>query len=139
MTSIQKKHKTSLAEYATEVKRLVVLAYPDLPAIHRKRPGLDSFDTTVGNEYTMYLQRHLLAVVPDSLKDAVPVGNKFLQVKENTPLPQHEIIVIDCLLSFLWGWWRTSMASSSVIGISSKHGMPRLRAGMLCLMLALPD
>lgn len=83
LTTIGKEHKTSLAEYATEVKGLVWLACPNLLAIHRRRIGLDTFHMTLGNAY---LQRHLLAVGPDSLEEAVR-ADQIKQVKGNLPNP----------------------------------------------------
>lgn len=51
LTSIRINHKASLAEHTTSVKRLVGLAYPVLPEIHRRLIGLDTYHTTLGNAY----------------------------------------------------------------------------------------
>lgn len=79
LTSLRKNSATSLAEHVAEVK-LVNMAYPDVPVVHRRRMGLDRFHITLGSAY---FQRHLLAVPPDTVEATVRAGNEFLQVKMN--------------------------------------------------------
>lgn len=74
----RKDPKVSLQAHATEIERLTNIAYADLPEQYRANMALDTFSTTVGNTY---LQRHLLAVAPDTLEAAVRAGNEFLQVQ----------------------------------------------------------
>lgn len=49
------------AEHGAEVKKLVDVAYPDVPVVHRQQIGLYTFYSKLGSAY---LQRHLLEVVP---------------------------------------------------------------------------
>lgn len=57
------------------------LAYPDVPVVHRRWIGLDTFRSTLGNPYRT---GHLLVVAPDSVEAAVRAGNYFFQVKVST-------------------------------------------------------
>lgn len=61
LTIIRKDATTFLAEHATEIKRLVGLAHPDIPDMHKRQIRQDTFHTTLGNAC---LQRHLLEVAP---------------------------------------------------------------------------
>ena len=79
--SLKRGHKTSLQEHATEVERLVNIAYADLPDQHRVGMIRDTFQSTVGDAA---LQRHLLAVGANTLTDAVRAGNEFLQVQSTS-------------------------------------------------------
>ena len=65
-----------------EVERLVNLAYPTLPDVHRATMALDLFCSSLGHAY---LQRHLLAVPTPTLADAVQAGNEYLQIR---PTPE---------------------------------------------------
>jgi hypothetical protein len=66
-------------------------AYQDLPQDHRQRLVLDTFQNTINHAY---LQRHLLAINPRTLKDAVRAGNEFLQIK-TTNFPGSQVRSID--------------------------------------------
>ena len=77
ITSLRRDHQTSLQAHAAEVDRLVKVAYADLPGRHQSGLVLDTFCSTLGHSY---LQRHLLAVQPQTIEEAVRAGNEFLQV-----------------------------------------------------------
>lgn len=65
----------SLQEHATEVQRLVGLAFVKLPGDCRHRMMLDIFYTSLSNAS---LQRHLLAAETTTLDSAVGTGHAFL-------------------------------------------------------------
>ena len=67
-----------LQEHAAEVKRLVNIAYGDLPPDHRAGMRLETFCNTLGY---LPLQRHLLAIPTHTLEDAVRTGNECMQMK----------------------------------------------------------
>ena len=76
--TLKREFKVTLQEHAAEVQRLVGIAYGDLNEAHRTRMALESFSNTLNNSY---LQRHLLAVQPGTIADAVRAGNEYLQVR----------------------------------------------------------
>lgn len=78
LNGLRRDSSTTLQEHASEVQRLVEIAYADLPRHNRESMVIDTFCNTIGNAY---LQRHLLAVPTDTLEDAVRAGNEFLQIK----------------------------------------------------------
>lgn len=78
LLSLKKDYKTGLQEHAGEVEGLVELAFADLPDRTRQEMALETFGNTLGNAY---LQRHLLAVRPETLEEAVRTGNEFLQIR----------------------------------------------------------
>ena len=78
LTSIKKEFKTSLQEHASRIEELVQIAYPDMEEALRLEMSLDSFCNSLG---LPALQRHLLAMRPESLQAAVLAGNEYLQVK----------------------------------------------------------
>ena len=78
LLSLKKDYKTGLQEHAGDVEGLVELAFADLPDRTRQEMALETFGSTLGNAY---LQRHLLAVRPESLEEAVRTGNEFLQIR----------------------------------------------------------
>ena len=81
LTSLKRDARLSLTDHATEVKRLVEAAYADLPQTHRQEMILDLFCNSLNQAY---LQRHLLAIRPQSLAEAVKAGNEYLQIKPNS-------------------------------------------------------
>ena len=81
LTNLRRDTKLSLTDHATEVKRLVEEAYTDLPRKHRQEMTLDLFCNSLNHAC---LQRHLLAMKPQSLTEAVQVRNKYLQIRSNT-------------------------------------------------------
>ena len=76
--SLKRENRTTLQEHATEVTRLVNLAYEDLSGEQRQTMAKDLFQTTIGNPY---LQRHLLAVRAHTMEEAMQAGNEYLQVQ----------------------------------------------------------
>jgi hypothetical protein len=91
LSTLRKETKTTLQEHASEVTRLMNIAYADLPVEHRQRMTLDMFQGTLGNAY---LQRHLLAVDAHTLEDTVRAGSEFLQIKP-TNFPSSHVHVVE--------------------------------------------
>ena len=81
LTSLKRNARLSLTDPATEVKRLVKAADADLPQTHRQEIILDLFCNSLNQAY---LQRHLLAIRPQSLSEAVKAGNEYIQIKPNS-------------------------------------------------------
>ena len=81
--------KLSLEDHATEIKKLVGAAYADLPRHHQKDMTLDIFCNSLNHAY---LQRHLLAIKPRSLAEAVEAGSEyganFRQIDEDKAIDQ---------------------------------------------------
>jgi hypothetical protein len=78
LAALRRAAKTTLQEHASEVERLVNLAYEGLPDDGRATMALEVFCSTLGNAY---LQRHLLAIDPADLPSAVKAGNEYLQIR----------------------------------------------------------
>lgn len=78
LATLRREPRTSLQEHAAIVERLVSTAYAELPRHNQHDMKLDTFQTSLGHPY---LQRHLLAIQPRTLEDAVRAGNEFLQVQ----------------------------------------------------------
>ena len=78
LSTLRKEYRTSLQEHAAEVERLITIAYGELPIEYQAGLKAETFCSTLGY---MPLQRHLLAVPANTLKDAVRAGNEFLQIK----------------------------------------------------------
>jgi hypothetical protein len=91
ITLLRKEGKTTLQEHAAEVTKLMNNAYQDLPQEHRQRLILDTFQNTINNTY---MQRHLLAINPRDIKEAIKAGNEFLQIK-NTNFPGSQIRAVE--------------------------------------------
>ena len=81
---LKRDYKITLQEHASEVEKLVGIAYEDLPPRHREQMALDTFHSSLGNAY---LQRHLLAIPTPNLEMAVRAGNDYLQIKPTGPVP----------------------------------------------------
>ena len=81
LTSLKRDARLSLTDHATEVKRLVEAAYTDLLQTHRQEMILDLFCNSLNQAY---LQRHILAIRPQSLAEAVKAGNEYLQIMPNS-------------------------------------------------------
>lgn len=77
LTALKRGFRTSLHTHAAEVEKLVSLAYADLPLRHQQEMALEKFQNSLGNAY---LQRHLLAMHPQTLEDAVRASSEFLQI-----------------------------------------------------------
>lgn len=78
LVTLRREQRTSLQEHAAEVNRLVSTAYAELPRHHQQEMKLDTFQTSLGNSN---LQRHLLAIQPQTLEAAVQAGNDYLQIQ----------------------------------------------------------
>lgn len=78
LTNLRKDQRTTLHDHATTVRRLVSVAYADLPQRNQEDMRMDRFLTTLGHAP---LQRHMLAVNPLTLDEAVRTGNDFLQIR----------------------------------------------------------
>jgi hypothetical protein len=91
LSTLKREPRTTLQEHATEVTRLMNVAYAELPLEHRQRMTLDMFQGTLGNAY---LQRHLLAVDARTLEDTVRAGSEFLQIKP-TSFPNSQVHIVE--------------------------------------------
>lgn len=103
LAGLKRDSRTSLHEHAELVRRLVNIAYADLPSVHAHKMALDTFQTTLGDTS---LQRHLLAIDTPDLETAVRAGNEYLQiqpargtgtnirqVEESTSMPEGTVAV----------------------------------------------
>ena len=89
LTRLRKEPGTALQEHATQVEKLVNLAHGDLPANYREGMLMDQFSSTLGYPA---LQRHLLAVAPTTIEEAVRAGNEFLQVHLTANRPHRPVV-----------------------------------------------
>ena len=80
LTTIRRDPKVTLQEHATEVQKLIGIAYEDLPTRNREAMILETFCNTLGH---IHLQSHLLAVGPVTLEAAITAGNEFLQLRNH--------------------------------------------------------
>ena len=78
LSQLKRDNKTSLHEHASRVEELVKIAYPDLEPELRMEMAVDHFSNGLNNSA---LQKHLLAVRPHALQEAVTAGNEYLQIK----------------------------------------------------------
>lgn len=62
---------TTLQEHATEVQRLLLVAYEDSPERHRLNMALGMFSSSLGNAH---LQKHLMAIGVETLEVALRRG-----------------------------------------------------------------
>ena len=81
LTKLKKSPNTSLHCHATEVERLVRVAYSEVPDGQRSELAIETFCNTLANTQ---LQRHLLAVDTPDMQSAVRAGNEFLQIQPNS-------------------------------------------------------
>ena len=77
LTALKKDSRTTLQEHATEVERLVSIAYSEMEADQQVHVAVETFAATLNHAH---LQRHLLAGDIPSLETAVRAGNEFLQI-----------------------------------------------------------
>ena len=80
LNNLKRDHRRSLHDHAVDVERLVRKAFAELPDETQASMMLDSFCSSLCNAA---LQRHLLAIQPDTLTAAVQHGNEFLQIKQD--------------------------------------------------------
>jgi hypothetical protein len=92
LNSLKKNPQQTLHEHAAEIQRLVSLAYQDLPDRNQNTLALECFFNTLSHPA---LQRHLLAIQPDSLTQAVQAGNEFLQIKPASQQPRSSIHALE--------------------------------------------
>ena len=78
LSSLKKDVWCSLHDHATMVEKLVRRAYEELPLAVQENMMLDMFCSTLGNAT---LQRHLLAMRPNTMMEAVQHGNEYFQVR----------------------------------------------------------
>ena len=76
--NIKREKRTSLHEHAAKIEELMAVAYPTMQIRHRMEMAVDNFSCSLNNPD---LQKHLLAVRPHTLHEAVSAGNEFLQLK----------------------------------------------------------
>jgi hypothetical protein len=88
LNGFKRNTQQTLHEHAAEIQRLISLAYQDLPEENRNTLALESFHNTLGQPT---LQRHLLAMRPSTLTEAVQAGNEFLQIKQASQSPRPNI------------------------------------------------
>ena len=86
----KKGFKTTLQEHTSNMQSLVDVAYASLPSTTRQDMYLECFQSSLGSTA---LQRHLLAIRPTTLAEAVLAGNEYLQVQVRPTLPSaiHQI------------------------------------------------
>jgi len=80
LMQLSKSTKTGMHEHATEVQRLVGLAFPTLPALDQEALSLDYFNRSMDNKA---LQRHMLALRPANVAEAVQAAEEFATVGGN--------------------------------------------------------
>ena len=86
----RRKKQTSLNEHAARIDELVTTAYSVIQARLRMELAVDNFSCSLNNPD---LQKHLLAVRPRTLEEAVSAGNEFLQIKASD---DSSIRQVDC-------------------------------------------
>ena len=86
LSHLKKDVHCTLHEHATQVEKLIRGAYGDLPEETQANLALETFCSSLGNAA---LQRHLLAVRPETLAEAILHGNEFMQVKQDRPQAEH--------------------------------------------------
>ena len=75
LAGLRKESRTSLQEHATEVERLVGVAYHGMEQEQRREMTVETFASTLNNPP---LQRHLLAVATPTLEAAVRAGGEYI-------------------------------------------------------------
>ena len=86
LTTLQRHPTTSLQDHATQVERLMDVAYAELPRDYRRGMTVDTFTTTLGDAN---LRRHLLVMPNLTLEEAVRAGTDFLQIQPTKPPGAH--------------------------------------------------
>ena len=80
LNGLKRDPKRSLHDHAIDVEKLTRKAFGDLPEGFQTNMMLDTFCGSLGNAG---LQRHLLAIQPQTLAEAVQHGQEYLQVKSD--------------------------------------------------------
>jgi hypothetical protein len=78
LIQMKRDYKNTLQEHASQIEELVRVAYQDFGPAARTRLAIDQFTSSVNN---MALQRHYLAIRPETVQEAVRAGNEFLLIK----------------------------------------------------------
>ena len=81
LASYRRTQGVSLAEFSTEIKKLVNVAYADAEEPVRQRLTMERFKLGVNHPG---VQGHLLARQPETLEDMVRAGNEFLLVTKSS-------------------------------------------------------
>lgn len=77
LAGLHKGPKQTMHGHATDVGRLVEIAFNGLPPRDRNEMALDYFTRSLDNKA---LQRHMLAVTPVTMMDAVKAAEEFIQI-----------------------------------------------------------
>ena len=80
LSNLKRDSRRSLHDHANDVEKLVMKAFEGLPEEVQNGMMLDTFCSSLGNAA---LQRHLLAIQPETMTAAVMHGNEYLQVKSD--------------------------------------------------------
>ena len=91
LSGLRKEARRSLHDHAVDVEKLVRKAFGDLPEETQESMMLDTFCSSLGHAA---LQRHLLAIRPENLTDAVTHGNEYLQIKGDRASPEPKVRVL---------------------------------------------
>ena len=78
LNQLKKDARHTLHDHAIAVEKLIRKAFEELPEATQRNMMLDSFCSTLGDTA---LQRHLLAVQPANLAEAIQHGQEFLEIK----------------------------------------------------------
>ena len=80
LSGLRRDYRTPLHDHAVTVEKLIRKAFHELPEATLVAMMLDSFCSSLGNAA---LQRHLLAMQPGTLAEAVLCGNEYLEIKSD--------------------------------------------------------
>ena len=93
LSGLRKDSKRSLHDHALDVEKLVRQAFGDLPHNVQTNMMLETFCGSLGHAA---LQRHLLAIRPETLTEAVQHGQEFLQIKtDRAPADANKVRVME--------------------------------------------
>ena len=93
LNGLKKDAKHTLHDHAITVEKLVRKAFEDLPEATQTAMMLDSFCSTLGDTA---LQRHLLAIQPATITDAIRHGQEFLDIKpQRTSTDSNKVRVME--------------------------------------------
>ena len=93
LNGLKKDAKHTLHDHAIAVEKLVRKAFEELPEATQTAMMLDSFCSTLGDAA---LQRHLLAVQPATITEAIQHGQEFLDVKpQRTSTDSNKVRVME--------------------------------------------
>ena len=92
LSGLRKEARRSLHDHAVDVEKLVRKAFGDLPPVTQEGMMLDTFCSSLGHAA---LQRHLLAIRPETIAEAVIHGNEYLQVRGDKVPPEPKVRAMD--------------------------------------------